>query len=138
MILIINFSTFLVVCGITIAIDEQINFQYLFMTHVISIPYLLAITSFGFLISVVIDEKMKASIIMIAIIVGMFIFNSISLMIPAYEALGYISLTHYFNPYDILKSGNIDAIGIVVLIVVILENLLVTMFIFERRDINVS
>jgi len=138
MILIINFSTFLVVSGITIAIDEQINFQYLFMTHIISIPYLLAITSMGLLISVVIDEKMKASIIMIAIIVGMFIFNSISLMIPDYKTLGYISLTHYFNPYDILKSGTIDLVGVVVLIVVILEFLLVTMFIFERRDINVS
>lgn len=138
MILIINFSTFLVVSSITIAIDEEINFGYLLMTHVVSIPYLLSVTSLGLLISVIIDEKMKASIIMIAIIVGMFIFNSISLMIPDYEALGYISLTHYFNPYDILKYGNIDAIGVVVLFVVILECLLVSIFIFERRDINVS
>ena len=68
----------------------------------------------------------------------MFIFNSISLMIPDYKTLGYISLTHYFNPYDILKSGTIDLVGVVVLIIVILECLLVTMFIFERRDINVS
>jgi ABC-2 type transport system permease protein len=138
MILIINFSTFLAVSGMTIAIDEEINFGYLFMTHVVSIPYLLAVISIGLLISVIIDEKMKASIVMIAILVGMFIFESISMMAPDYESLGYISLTHYFNPYDILKSGTVDAVGIVVLIVVILECLLVSMFIFERRDINVS
>ena len=138
MILIINFSTFLAVSGMTIAINEEINFGYLLMTHIISIPYLLAVTSVGLLISVIIDEKMKASIFMIAVIVGMFIFESISIMTPDYEPLGYISLTHYFNPYDILKLGTVDAVGVVVLIVVILECLLVSIFIFERRDINVS
>ncbi len=138
LILIVNFATMTAVYGTTLAIDEEINFSYLFMTHVVSIPYFLAIASMGLLISVIIDEKMKASIIMIAIIVGMFVFRSISLMVPDYEAIGSISLTYYFNPYDILKSGTVDAVGVVVLIVVILECLLVSVFIFERRDINVS
>jgi len=138
MILIINFSTFFAVCAITIAINEDINFGYLFMTHVVSTPYFLAVASIGMLISVIIDEKMKASIIMISIIVGMFVIKSISIMSPNNKFLGYFSLTHYFNPYDILKAGIVDAVGVVVLIVIVLECLLLTMFIFERRDINVS
>ena len=137
-ILIVNFSTMIVVYGMTLAINEEINLGYLFMTHVVSIPYFLAVASIGLLVSVIIDEKMKASIIMIAIIVGMFVFRSISLMVPDYEAIGSLSLTNYFNPYDILKSGTVDAVGVAVLIVVIFECLLVSMFIFERRDINVS
>ncbi len=137
-ILVVNFATMIVVYGTALVIDEEINFGYHFMTHVVSIPYFLAVASIGLLISVIIDEKMKASIIMIAIIVGMFVFRSISLMVPDYEAIGSISLTYYFNPYDILKSGTVDAVGVVVLIVVILECLLVSVFIFERRDINVS
>lgn len=85
LILIVNFATMIVVYSVTLAINEEINFGYLFMTHVVSIPYFLAVASIGLLISVIIDEKMKASVIMIAIIVGMFVFRSISLMAPDYE-----------------------------------------------------
>jgi len=137
-ILIVNFATMIVVYGMTLAINEEINLGYLFMTHVVSIPYFLAVASMGLLVSVIIDEKMKASIIMIAVIVGMFVFRSISLMVTDYEAIGSLSLTNYFNPYDTLISGTIDGVGVVVLISVILECLLASMFIFERRDINVS
>ena len=122
----------------TIAIDEEIELGYLFMTHVVSLPYFLAVASIGLLLSVIIDEKMKASIMMTAILIGMFVFRSISLMAPNYENIRYLSLNNYFNPYDILKAGTIDAIGVVILIVVILECLLISMFIFERRDINVT
>ena len=137
LILIVNFATMLAVYGVTLAINEEINFSYLFMTHVVSIPYFLAVASIGLFVSVIIDEKMKASIIMIAIIVGMFVFRSISLMIPDYEALGAISLTHYYNPYDILKEGNVDVVGVIVLVVVIIECLLAAMFYFDRRNITV-
>jgi len=138
LILIVNFATMLTVMGITIGINEKLDFGNLFITHLISVPYFMAIAAIGLLISVIIDEKMKASIIMIAIIVGMFIFESISLMIPDYEALGLISLTHYFDPSDTLIAGTVDGAGVVILIVVIIECLLFSMFIFERKDINVT
>ena len=137
MVLIINFATMLVVMGITLAIDENLNFYYLFLTHVASIPYLFAVVSLGLLVSVVINEKMKASIIMIALIVGMYIFNSISLMIPDYESLGYISITHYFNPYDTLKFGKMDVVGMVVLSVVAIWCLIIAMIYFDHKDIAV-
>lgn len=138
LILIVNFATMIAVYGITLAINEEINFGYLFMTHVVSIPYFLAITSIGLLISVIIDEKMKASIIMIAILVGMFVFRSISLMVPDYESMGYISLTHYFNPADILMEGEVDVIGVIVLVVVSIQCLIIAMLYFEHRDIAIS
>ena len=136
--LIVNFGTMLAVYGITVAINEELNFGYLFMTHITSIPYFLAIISIGLLISVIINEKMKASIIMIAIIVGMFVFESISLMIPDYEAIGSISITHYFNPYDTLKFGHVNVAGVLVLISVITVCLVISMIYFEHRDIAVT
>lgn len=137
-ILIVNFATMITVYGMTLAMNEELNFYHLFLTHVISIPYFLAITSIGLFISVVIDEKMKASIIMIGVVVGMFIFESISFMIPDYESIGLISLVHYFNPYDILKFGEVDAVGVIILIVVMCEALLFSMLYFEKKDIKVS
>ena len=138
MFLLINFATMFTIIGVTIAIDEELNFMHLFMTHIVSIPYFLAIMAIGLLISVIIDEKMKASITMIAILVGMFVFRSISLIVPNYENLGLVSITYYFNPYDILKNGNVDVVGVVVLFVILVQCLAAAMIIFEKRDIAIS
>ena len=138
MILIIDFATMIAVYGTTLIIDEELNFGYLFLTHLVSIPYFLAVLAIGLLISVFIDEKMKASIIMIAILVGMFVFESISLIIPDYESIGYLSLSHYFNPYDILKAGDVDVVGVIVLFVISSISLIISMIYFEHRDIAVS
>jgi len=138
MFLLINFATMFTIMGITVAINEELNFSYLFITHIVSIPYFLAVIGIGLLISVIIDEKMKASIVMIAVLVGMFVFRSISLMIPDYENLGLVSINNYFNPYEILKYGEVDTIGIVVLILITIFSLIAAMIYFEHRDIAVT
>ena len=138
LILIVNFAAMLVLMGITLGTNEELNFRYLFLTHVVSIPYFLAVAGVGIFISVIIDEKMKASIIMIAVLVGMFVLRSISLMIPDYKNLGLVSLNNYFNPYDVLKEGNVDTVGVIILVVVALECILFAMLYFERRDIAVT
>jgi ABC-type transport system involved in multi-copper enzyme maturation permease subunit len=81
---------------------------------------------------------MKASIIMIVLIVGMFVFQSLSLMAPDFENMGYISIIHYFNPYDILRDGNVDMVGIIVLLVITVQCLIFSMIYFEHKDIAVS
>ena len=138
MVLLINFATMFTIIAITIAINEELNFTHLFMTHIATIPYFLAILSIGLLISVIIDEKMKASIIMIAILVGMFVFRSIGLMVPKYEKLGLISITYYFNPYEILKNGYVDMVGMLILTIIAIVCLIGSMLYFEYRDIAVS
>jgi ABC-2 type transport system permease protein len=137
-ILLINVATLLTVYGATVAIGEEVNLGYLVMTHTVSVPYFLAIAGVGLLISVLIDEKMKASIITIAIILGMYIFESISLLLPDYEFMGYISLTHYFVPADILIEGNVDVLGVGVLSLVAILCLIAAMLYFDYRNIVVS
>lgn len=138
MVLVINFGMFIAVYGTTVAIGEEINLGYLFLTHLVSIPYFLAVISIGLLVCVIINEKMKASIVTVSIIIAMFIFQSISQMIPKYENMGLISITHYFDPYDTLKLGEIDAIGMLILTVISIQVLIASMVYFEHRDINVS
>jgi ABC-2 type transport system permease protein len=134
----INLVTFLAVCGVTIAIGEKINIGYLAMTHAVSIPYFLAIIGVGLVISVMIDEKIKAGIMTIAIIIGMYIFESVSLLIPDYKFVGYVSLTHYYNPADILINGIVDLYGLGVLVICIVVCLVISMMYFDHRDIAVS
>jgi ABC-2 type transport system permease protein len=138
MFLIINFATMLSVMGITVAINENLDFSNLFMVHVVSIPYFLAVFSIGLLISVIIDEKMKASIVIIAILIGMYVINSISLMSPDYESLGSLSIYHYFDPFNVLDAGKVDIGGIFVFIAIITVCMIISLIYFEHKDIHIA
>jgi ABC-2 type transport system permease protein len=136
--IIVNFLTMLVIMGITIALNESINYGNLVIVHLISILYFLAVISIGILLSAIIDDKMKSSIFLIGVLVGMFVLNSISLLSPDYEVLGYFSFLHYFDTYTVLKSGAIDGIGLLVFIAVTVLCLTSAMLYFEKRDIEVT
>ena len=138
MFLVVNFATMLSVIGITAAINENLNYDNLIIVHIVSIPYFLAVISLGILLSVIIDEKMKSSIIMISILVGMFVLNSLSLMTPDYELMGSFSFLHYFDTYNVLMFGEVDVAGIFVFIAVTIVCLVISMIYFERRDIAIS
>jgi ABC-2 type transport system permease protein len=138
MFLVVNFGTMLSVIGITAAINESLDYVNLLMVHLVSIPYFLSVFGLGILISVIIDEKMKSSIIIISILVGMFVLNSLSLMTPDYEFLGYFSFLHYFDSYTVLQFGEIDVVGVLVFIVFIFVCLVAAMFYFDHRDIAIS
>ncbi|KXB02851.1 hypothetical protein AKJ43_00310 [candidate division MSBL1 archaeon SCGC-AAA261D19] len=137
LVLIVNFATMATVHGITLAIGEELEFFNLLTTHILSIPYFLAIISLGILVSTIVDKKIKASMVVMAIVIGSYIFESVSLLAPDYEKLGLISLTHYFNPAKTLLEGNIDIIGTIILIIISTSFLLIAMGYFERRDIEI-
>ena len=136
--IIVNFLTMLVIMGITVALNESINYGNLIIVHLISILYFLAVMSIGVLLSAIIDDKMKSSIFLIAVLVGMFVLNSISLMASDYEVLGFFSFLHYFDTYTVLESGTIDGIGLLVFIAVTVLCLTAAMLYFEKRDIEVT
>ena len=136
MVLIINFVAMLTIMMITVAIGEELNFWYLTLTHIISLPYFFSIVAIGLFISTLFDEKMKASVVMMAVVVAMFIFDSIAEMIPDYEALGLISLKHYFQPYNALKLGEINLTANLVLILVTVIALIAAVFYFDWKDIT--
>jgi ABC-2 type transport system permease protein len=137
MFLIINFCTMFSVMGITIIIDQNLNFTNLFLLHSVSILYFLAIISIGILTSVIFNEKMKAIILMIIIPFAMFFINSISLMSPDLEFLGSFSIFTYFDSYNILKFGEIDVRGLWIFIAIIAICLTVSLIYFEHKDLRV-
>lgn len=136
MVLIINFTAMVTIMVITIGLGEELDFWHLTLTHLISLPYFFSIIAIGLFISTLFDEKMKASVVTMAIVVAMFIFDSIAEMISDYEALGLISLKHYFKPYDALKLGEIDLFANGVLLLVCLFALIAAIFYFDWKDIT--
>ena len=137
-VIIINFTTMCSVYLTTMIIDEKIDLGNLALTHISSMTYFIAILSMGLLISVVVDEKMKASITMIALIVFMYLLESMSQIVEDFKSLGLLSITHYFNPYDSLKTGKVDIVGQIVLLCVISTSLIMSLIYFEHKDITIS
>jgi ABC-2 type transport system permease protein len=136
MVIIINFVTMFVLIGVTIVMGEQLDFWHLTLTHIVSLPYFFSIVALGLFVSTLFDEKMKASVVTMAIVVAMYIFDSIAEMIPDYETLGLISLKHYFKPYEALKLGEIDPFGNGVLILVTLIAVIAAILYFDYKDIT--
>jgi ABC-type transport system involved in multi-copper enzyme maturation permease subunit len=125
------------VMGVTVGIGEELSFGNLFLTHLASIPYFIGVLSIGLLISVIINEKMKASIIFIGLFMGMYVIETLSKTVPAYESVGVVSITHYFIPYDTLKFGDFGAVEALVLLCIITVCLILSMIYFEHKDIPV-
>lgn len=136
MILIVNFATMGTVYGMALVIGESISISHLLLAHVWAIPYFLAVVGISLLVSTFIDKKMKASIVAMAIVVGMYLFESISQLVPEYEEIGIVSLVHYYDPSDLLIHGDMEVTGPIVLIIVTIAALTAAVVQFDRRDIT--
>jgi len=135
LILIVTFATMGSVYGVTYLIGEEISLIHLFLTHLWSIPYFLAVASISLLISTVFNEKMKASIIGMAIVIGMYLLESIAQLVPEYEKVGVVSLVRYYDPTSLLIEGKMEIVDPVLLVIVTVTALSVAVIYFERRDI---
>jgi len=137
MILIINFITMFVVYGVTIAIGESIDFVNLLIAHLYAVPYFLSVVAISLVISTIIDEKMKSSIFMVALLVGMFFIEYISNFTQDFKDIGLMSLTHYYKPYDALNSGTVDANGVIILSLVTIIGIIISIVYFKFKDIHI-
>jgi ABC-2 type transport system permease protein len=137
MVLVVNLATMVAVIAVTAGIGEELALGDLLLTHAMSIPYFLAVLAIGLLASTIINEKMKASFVVMAAIVGSYILHTVSLLAPDYENLGLVSITHYYDPADALLEGSMDVGGMLVLVAVTIACLLAAIWHFGRRDIRI-
>ncbi len=137
MILVVVFGAMAAIYVVTPAIGEEIDLVNLGLTHIMSIPYFLSVVAIGILVSVIIDRKMQASVVTMAVVTGAFILESISILSPDYEDLGLVSLVHYYDPVDTLIEGTADITGGLILLGVTLVSMLLAMWYFGRRDIKI-
>ena len=68
---------------------------------------------------------------------GMYVIETMSKTVPGYEALGYVSVTHYFIPYTTLKFGDFGVADALILIVITVICLIISLIYFEHKDIPV-
>lgn len=134
-ILLFSLIMMLVVAAITVGLGQELNAGFLLITHGVSFVYFCAVAALGFFLSVFIPNKIKAGLLTVGIILCMFLFETISFIFPKYAFLGFVSLTHYVNPGEILLSGVVDLVGCIVLVCFFAESILVGLIVFMKQDI---
>jgi ABC-2 type transport system permease protein len=118
-------------------IQEDMNVTWLVYTHILLMPFLLAVGSYATLLSVVFDDARKAFSIGFGILMGSFMVDSISLMSETYAVIGKVTLFHYFDPGKVLIFHEIDWGAQVTLLTVAVILLGVAVVWFKKRDISV-
>ncbi|MFB6107865.1 MAG: ABC transporter permease subunit [Haloplanus sp.] len=130
----LNLLVPLFVFGTTIAVGYPVDFPDLVAVHLMSVPYLLTCGSIGMVLSVVLSRGDAAQRGGIAVVFLLFVLDSVTTGTD-FEWLGTLSPTRYYDPTEILVDGKLDLKGALVLLGGTVCLLLVSLAVFERRDV---
>lgn len=133
-ILTVNLVTPFVVYGGLVAIGETIDVVSLFAVHVLAVPYLLACASVGLLLSVLVNRASIAQRGGIGVVFGLFMVDTVTTD-TEFDWLGILSPTRYYSPIDILAKETYDVAGALLLLTAAVVLVVVSIVLFERRDI---
>lgn len=105
------------------------------MVHRLSVPYLLVCVGVGLTLSVLANRAEIAKRGAIASVFVLYLVDSITGGLQAWDWLQYISPTHYFDPTAILVHGSSDLLNAATLLVMFIGLRSVSQLQFTRRDI---
>ncbi|MGD2250543.1 MAG: ABC transporter permease subunit [Candidatus Methanofastidiosia archaeon] len=138
MVALVNIAVFAGVLAGAYYIGEDIDIAWVVYTHVLAMPFLLAMGSYSTLISAVLDDSRKAFSVGFGILIGSFIVDSVSLMSEKYADVGRFTLFYYFDAGKILVHHEINWNHTYILLAVAVVVLAIAVIWFRRRDISVT
>lgn len=115
-------------------IDESLSVADIVAVHVLSIPYLFACAGIGIVFSVIFDRVSIAQRVALGVTFFLFLMESL-VTETEYEFVGAIAPMRYFSPNEILLESTYDLTAVAVLVGMTVGLLVVSQFIFARRDI---
>ena len=134
-ILVLNVVTPAVVYGASVLIDDPLAVGPLLMVHALSVPYLLCSAAVGLVFGTLVSRAAVAERAALALVFSLYLLESL-LTGTAYEEVGYLAPTRYYDVNDILVRGQYDYVAAGVLVAATLVLLAVAAAVFARRDIR--
>lgn len=102
----------------------------------VALLYCLAIYAFAYFLSSVFSNKGRVYGISAGIITFMYVAFLVSALKDDLDKIKYLSFFHYFSP-DILFSGTIDKLGVLIFILTIIIFVSIGAILFTKRDITI-
>ncbi|QLK26797.1 ABC transporter permease [Natrinema zhouii] len=120
---------------LVLAVGETIDPVNLALVHLLSIPYLLVCAGIGVVCSVLVDRTAVAERAAIGLVFALFLVESVVGGASDFEWIQYISPTYYYEPTPVLIDGTYNLANTGILLALFVVLLLVSQFLFRRRDI---
>lgn len=134
--------TIFVACStlVVIPIAAAFNVSYVgdiyFKLFWVALLYSVATYSFSYFLSAIFSSKGRVYGISAGIVTFMYIAFLVSALKDNLDKLKYLSFFHYFSP-DILFSGTIDKLGIIIFVLVIIIFTSIGAVLFSKRDVTI-
>ncbi|QCJ46740.1 ABC transporter permease subunit [Haloprofundus sp. MHR1] len=133
-ILVVNAVVFAAVFVGTALVDEPIAVMDLLAAHALSVPYLLACSAIGLLLSVTLDRASTAQRGAIGVVFGLFLLETVTANTD-FQWVGALAPTRYYDPTAILVDGEYGVVGAAVLLGATAVLVAVARAWFRRRDL---
>jgi len=122
-----------VLVGVSL-IGEHVRLDRLLLLHAGFVVYHAASGSVGLVASVLVDRVRRAQGIALGALFATYLLDSLTVETD-YEWLGELSLSRHFDPGEVLVAGDVDWLGLAVLVGVAVVGVIVAAELFERRDV---
>lgn len=127
----VTFATVLI--GVAL-LGERVDLQHLFVTHAVTGVYLTACAGVGLVASVLFDRPRRAQSAGLGAVLGGYLLDTLTLESDT-EWIGALSPSRYLDAGDLLVRGDVDLLGVALLIVVTCALVVLAAELFERRDV---
>jgi len=135
---VVNGALFIGVVAGLAYIGEETDMAWLVYTHILFMPFLLAVGSYSTFLSVVFDDPRRVMSVGLGILFGSFLLDSISLMSEKYASISKVTLFHYFDPGKNLVLHKVEWNHVLVLCAVAVVFLVAAVGWFNKRDISIA
>lgn len=123
---------------LTRAYDVKLKSAHLVGVGLLCFAFLLAISAYTLLFSVVFKGRGKAVVWSVAVLFISHLVNALATFNETVEKFRFLSPFRYYNPYKILKTGNILWRDLAVFAAVLLICLVLSLIVFQKKDITVT
>jgi ABC-2 type transport system permease protein len=138
MVVVIDVALFIGVVAGLAYIGEETDVKWLMYTHILFMPFLLAVGSYSTFLSTLFDDSRRAMSIGLGILLGSFLLDSISLTREKYTWISKVTLFHYFDPGKNLILHEVEWNHVMILCVVAIVFLAAAMVWFNKKDITIA
>lgn len=118
--------------------DVKIKTAGLFGVGFVGLTLLLVISAYTLLFSVIFKGRGKAVIYSVTLFIVAHLLNALAGFNETIEKFRFLSFFHYYQPYEILRTGEIPWINVGIFSAIVAVCVLLSLLIFQRKDIAVT
>ncbi len=119
------------------SVEVELNRDAYWIWAVDGFLLMLAFGGISFLLSVIFSERGRANLIAITFLIVSYVLNSLAEIIDKIKDFEWLSLFNYYNPQEILRTGEWPVKSIIIFSAVFVVSIVMAIILFRKKNIAV-